>query len=70
MDDITICRWAVRQQRTVGKFLEQAAQEAKPKRLDVFHKLITLNNSLVELFWEINIARDNEHLDRIANPHY
>lgn len=68
MDDIEVCQWVIDQRSQLKKFTDQAAGRADPKRQEVFKKLLAVNNAMVELFWEINIARDREHLDRIADP--
>jgi len=69
MDDRAVCQWIIDQRAELSKFTEEAAAQAGPKRVEVFKKLLAVNNTMVELFWEINIARDMEHLERIANPH-
>ena len=68
MDDRAICEWVVNQREVLNKFLDQVAGLGKLGRGEVFKKMLAVNNTLVELFWEINIARDREHLDRIADP--
>lgn len=68
MNDQAVCQWIVDRREELRRFIDQSAGEAKPQRLEVFKKLLAVNNAMVELFWEINIARDREHLDRIADP--
>lgn len=68
MDDVAVCKWIIEQRSQLKKFTEAAAGQADPKRQEVFKKLLEVNNAMVELFWEINIARDREQLERIANP--
>lgn len=67
MDDREVCEWVIEQRNQLKKFTDQAADRADPMRGEVFKKLLAVNNAMVELFWEINIARDRAHLDRIAN---
>ncbi|MBA7593464.1 hypothetical protein ES703_00384 [subsurface metagenome] len=68
MDDLAVCKWVVEQRSQLKKFTDQAAGQADPKRQEVFKKLLSVNNAMVELFWEINIARDREQLQRIVDP--
>lgn len=68
MDDVAVCKWIIEQRSQLKKFTEQAAGHADLKRQEVFKKLLEVNNAMVELFWEINIARDREQLERIADP--
>lgn len=68
MNDKQICQWVVDQRVILKKFTDEAAAVAAEKRELVFKKLLVVNNAMVELFWEINIARDKEHKDKIALP--
>ncbi len=68
MDDVAVCKWIIEQRGQLKTFTEQAAGRADLKRQEVFKKLLEVNNAMVELFWEINIARDREQLERIADP--
>lgn len=68
MDDKEVCEWVIEQRDQLKKFTDQAAGRADPMRGEVFKKLLAVNNAMVELFWEINIARDREHLDQLFNP--
>lgn len=58
--DQEVCEWIVAQRAKLNEFIDTAADEAKPGRSDVFKKLLAVNNALVEVFWEINIARERE----------
>jgi len=69
MEDIELAVWKETRRREINKVINTLAENADPKKLPILKKAITVNNSLVELFWELMIYREKCGLKPIAHPH-
>jgi len=66
---IELAQWAIDQREYPLEAMDKLLEIADPKTLPIFKQLLSVNNSLVRLFWEICIYRERCGLTSIALPH-
>lgn len=69
MTDVELAQWLIDRREEVNKQIELIAKSNEYRLIPLWKKLIELNNTMIEVFWELMIYREKGHLIPIAYPH-